>query len=186
MSASGGAPSPSPPKPFTTMRSRLAGRPREAGLGVLPVAGREAIEDGKAGERRAPGQQVRDVPDEEVRVPDLRTVEPAQVDVDVRHRTDGASRHRRRNTEAFAGAAYFMLTQRRDPAAGREIWLRYSRWLIAGLTFQLAADIISTSSAPSWQDVGQLAAIAVIRTFLNFFLERDQREMRESKTEGPT
>ena len=88
--------------------------------------------------------------------------------------------------EAFAGAAYFMLTQRRDPAAGREIWLRYSRWLIAGLTFQLAADIISTSSAPSWQDVGQLAAIAVIRTFLNFFLERDQREMRESKTEGPT
>jgi uncharacterized membrane protein len=41
----------------------------------------------------------------------------------------------------------------------REILVRYGRWLVAGLTFQLAADII-----------------AVIRTFLNFFLERDLAE----------
>ena len=27
----------------------------------------------------------------------------------------------------------------------RDIWLRYARWLVAGLTFQLAADIIETS-----------------------------------------
>lgn len=55
----------------------------------------------------------------------------------------------------------------------RTIWIRYSSWLIAGLTFQLAADIIETSTAPGWEDIGQLGAIAVIRTFLNFFLERD-------------
>src|SRR5262245_66543937 len=55
----------------------------------------------------------------------------------------------------------------------REILVRYGRWLVAGLTFQLAADIIETSVAPTWQDVGQLGAIAVIRTFLNYFLERD-------------
>jgi uncharacterized membrane protein len=60
----------------------------------------------------------------------------------------------------------------------REILVRYGRWLVAGLTFQLAADIIETSIAPSWQEVGQLGAIAVIRTFLNFFLERDLAELR--------
>jgi uncharacterized membrane protein len=59
----------------------------------------------------------------------------------------------------------------------REVWLRYGRWLVAGLTFQLAADIVATSIAPSWQEVGQLGAIAVIRTFLNFFLERDLAEL---------
>ena len=59
----------------------------------------------------------------------------------------------------------------------REILVRYGRWLVAGLTFQLAADIVETSIAPSWQEVGQLGAIAVIRTFLNFFLERDLAEL---------
>jgi uncharacterized membrane protein len=59
----------------------------------------------------------------------------------------------------------------------REVLVRYGRWLVAGLTFQLAADIIETSIAPSWQEVGQLGAIAVIRTFLNFFLERDLAEL---------
>jgi uncharacterized membrane protein len=59
----------------------------------------------------------------------------------------------------------------------REILVRYGRWLVAGLTFQLAADIIGTSIAPSGQGVGQLGAIAVIRTFLNFFLERDLAEL---------
>jgi uncharacterized membrane protein len=59
----------------------------------------------------------------------------------------------------------------------REILVRYGRWLVAGLTFQLAADIIGTSIAPNWQEVGQLGAIAVIRTFLNYFLERDLAEL---------
>jgi uncharacterized membrane protein len=65
----------------------------------------------------------------------------------------------------------------------REVWSRYGRWLVAGLTFQLAADIIGASVAPSWQEVGQLAAIAMIRTFLNFFLERDLAELNEADTE---
>jgi uncharacterized membrane protein len=65
----------------------------------------------------------------------------------------------------------------------REIWLRYARWLVAGLTFQLAADIIETAIAPSWSDIGHLAAIAAIRTFLNYFLERDLVEMRARQHE---
>jgi uncharacterized membrane protein len=72
------------------------------------------------------------------------------------------------------------------PAANRrlrEVWLRYGRWLVAGLTFQLAADIIETSIAPNWQEVRQLGAIAVIRTVLNFFLERDLTELRDRDAE---
>ena len=53
-----------------------------------------------------------------------------------------------------------------------------------GLTFQLAADIIETSIAPTWDDIGRLAAIAVIRTGLNYFLERDLTEARQRQRES--
>lgn len=55
----------------------------------------------------------------------------------------------------------------------RAAWLSLARWLLLGLEFMLAADIVRTAIAPSWDDIGQLASIAVIRTFLNYFLERD-------------
>jgi uncharacterized membrane protein len=66
----------------------------------------------------------------------------------------------------------------------RDIWLRFARWLIAGLTFQLAADIIETSITTSWQAVARLGAIALIRTFLNYFLERDLSEVRARQHEA--
>jgi uncharacterized membrane protein len=65
----------------------------------------------------------------------------------------------------------------------RDVWLRYARWLVAGLTFQLAADIIETSITTSWDAVGRIAAVAVIRTFLNYFLERDLEEVRNRQHE---
>jgi uncharacterized membrane protein len=61
----------------------------------------------------------------------------------------------------------------------REVWLRYARVLIAGLTLQLAADIIESAISTSWEAIARLAAIAVVRTFLNYFLERDMAEVRE-------
>src|SRR6516165_6395681 len=68
----------------------------------------------------------------------------------------------------------------------RQAWLRYARWLVAGLTFQLAADIIETSITTDWQTIGRVAAIAVIRTFLEYFLERDvKQEQREALAAGP-
>jgi uncharacterized membrane protein len=63
--------------------------------------------------------------------------------------------------------------------ARRRLWMRYSHWLVAGLTFQLAADIVESSITPDWDGIGRLAAVAVIRTFLNYFLERDVSEIRE-------
>ena len=65
----------------------------------------------------------------------------------------------------------------------REIWLEYARWLVAGLTFQLAADIIETSISTSWEAIGRLGAVAIIRTFLDFFLGRDVNEWRERQRE---
>ena len=65
----------------------------------------------------------------------------------------------------------------------RKVWLHYARWLVAALTLQLAADIIETSVTTSWQTIGRLGAIAVIRTFLNYFLERDvEQQQREGET----
>ena len=55
----------------------------------------------------------------------------------------------------------------------KAIWQRFGTWLLLGLEFALAADIIASVVSPTWQDIGQLGAIAVIRTFLNYFLEKD-------------
>lgn len=53
-------------------------------------------------------------------------------------------------------------------------------WLLRGLEFELAADIIGSVISPSWQDIGELGAIAVIRTFLNYFLEKDLEHAEET------
>jgi len=65
----------------------------------------------------------------------------------------------------------------------RDTWLSYARWLVAALTFQLAADIIETSISSSWETIGRVGAIAVIRTFLNYFLDRDLEEVRARQKE---
>lgn len=50
------------------------------------------------------------------------------------------------------------------------------RFLALGLEFQLAADILTTAVAPSFEELGKLAAVAAIRTVLNIFLAREIRE----------
>lgn len=85
--------------------------------------------------------------------------------------------------EVFANGLRLMLSSSSGHER-RDVWLRYARWLVAGLTFQLAADIIETSITTSWDAVGRVAAIAVIRTFLNYFLERDLSEVRERQHEA--
>ena len=57
------------------------------------------------------------------------------------------------------------------------IRVEFSKFLILALEFQLAADILGTSVAPSWDQLGKLGAIAVIRTFLNYFLNMEIQEI---------
>ncbi|WP_027481396.1 DUF1622 domain-containing protein [Deinococcus pimensis] len=58
-------------------------------------------------------------------------------------------------------------------AAKLAVRLRLGRWLAVVLEFLLAADVLRTAIAPTWDDIGKLAAIAAIRTTLNYFLERE-------------
>lgn len=57
--------------------------------------------------------------------------------------------------------------------------LTLARFLAIALEFQLGADILSTAVAPSWDAIGKLGAIAVIRTALNYFLGREMQEAGE-------
>jgi uncharacterized membrane protein len=61
----------------------------------------------------------------------------------------------------------------------KAIWRRFGMWLVLGLEFELAADIIGSVVSPSWQDISKLGGIAVIRTFLNYFLEKDLEEAED-------
>ena len=86
--------------------------------------------------------------------------------------------------QAVIGAVKLMLSPEPEGHERRAVWLRYAHWLVAGLTFQLAADIIETSITTSWEAVGRIAAVAVIRTFLNYFLEHDLGETRDRQHES--
>ncbi len=54
-----------------------------------------------------------------------------------------------------------------------KIRLSLGRFLVLGLEFQLAGDVLPTAVAPSFTEIGRLAAVAAIRTVLNFFLTRE-------------
>jgi uncharacterized membrane protein len=58
--------------------------------------------------------------------------------------------------------------------------LTLARYLALALEFQLGADILSTAIAPTWEAIGKLAAIAIIRTALNYFLGKEM----QSETQG--
>jgi uncharacterized membrane protein len=60
------------------------------------------------------------------------------------------------------------------------IRLSFARYLTLALELQLAADILSTSVAPTWERIGKLGAIAVIRTALNYFLSMEMKDERAS------
>ncbi len=54
--------------------------------------------------------------------------------------------------------------------------LTLGRWLAVALEFELAADVLNTAVTPTWADIEKLAAIAALRTGLNYFLEKEIRE----------
>lgn len=77
------------------------------------------------------------------------------------------------------GIALWLLLTKRDKTRFNAVRLTLARYLALALEFQLAADILSTTVAPTWDKIGKLAVIAIIRTALNFFLMREMREAAE-------
>ena len=69
-----------------------------------------------------------------------------------------------------------------EPADRKEeVRLRLGRWLAVALEFELAADILRTAVAPTWNEIGQLAAIVVLRTVLNYFLQQEIDKAQQRK-----
>lgn len=58
----------------------------------------------------------------------------------------------------------------------QSIRIQFGSSLTIALELLLAADILATAIAPTWDDIGKLAAIATLRTALNYFLERELKE----------
>ena len=77
------------------------------------------------------------------------------------------------SARAVVGIARTAFRVHPGAADQRAEWLDYARWLVAALTFQLGADIVATSTAPTWDELGRLAVVAVVRTFLSYFLDRE-------------
>ncbi|MEU8300641.1 DUF1622 domain-containing protein [Micromonospora sp. NPDC048909] len=71
----------------------------------------------------------------------------------------------------------------RTAAVFTPIRLTLGRFLTLGLEFQLAADILRTAVSPTFDQIGQLAAIATIRTALNYFLGREIRQEQRQVSE---
>ena len=84
--------------------------------------------------------------------------------------------------QALAGVVSLILQRAADEMRGREIWLRFATWILLALEFALAADIVRTAVAPTWDDITKLAVIAAIRTMLNYFLAKDIAEFDQAKS----
>ena len=67
-------------------------------------------------------------------------------------------------------------------SAMSEIRITLGRWLALALELALAADILRTVTIPTWDEIGKLGAIVVLRTVLNYFLEREI-EQEQKKAE---
>ncbi|HUW73277.1 MAG TPA: DUF1622 domain-containing protein [Methyloceanibacter sp.] len=76
-------------------------------------------------------------------------------------------------TQALWGVLSAVVIGEATGIRGRQIWLKFASWILLALEFALAADILRTAVAPTWEDIWKLAVIATIRTMLNYFLAKD-------------
>lgn len=78
-----------------------------------------------------------------------------------------------------------LLTRARHPFDATElIRLELGRVLALGLEFTVASDILRTAVAPTRQDILNLGAIVLLRTLLNYFLEREIQQVEQSRSDG--
>ena len=81
---------------------------------------------------------------------------------------------------------FLRVLPRRDPELYVGVRLTLARYLALGLEFQLASDVLSTAVAPTFEEIGKLAAIAAIRTLLNYFLGKEiEKERSEIDDDAP-
>ncbi|MGL5006353.1 MAG: DUF1622 domain-containing protein [Plesiomonas sp.] len=71
-----------------------------------------------------------------------------------------------------------------QPPGFRHIRVCFGSWLALALEFQLAADILATTVAPNKEELVRLAIIALIRTFLNYFLAKELDTQAEKSADS--
>jgi uncharacterized membrane protein len=86
--------------------------------------------------------------------------------------------------QALVSVAAAIIGRAADEMRGREIWIRFATWILLALEFALAADLVRTAVAPTWDDISKLAVIATIRTMLNYFLAKDIAEFERVQQSG--
>jgi uncharacterized membrane protein len=62
--------------------------------------------------------------------------------------------------------------------------VQFGSSVAVALELMLGADVLSTAVAPSWDEIGKLAAIAVLRTMLNYFLARELKHISPKNDGG--
>lgn len=72
-----------------------------------------------------------------------------------------------------------------DGISNQTIRIHFGSALALALELLLGADILATAIAPTWGDIGKLAAIAVLRTALNYFLERELKNNEATVKDKP-
>ncbi len=76
--------------------------------------------------------------------------------------------------------------RRRMPGHYERARIGLGRKLVVGLELELGADILQTAVAPTWNHIGIVAAIIILRTALNIVLERDIEHLQERLGAGMT
>lgn len=59
--------------------------------------------------------------------------------------------------------------------------LGLTRSIVLGLEFFIASDVIQTTTTPDYYDMGILAALAIIRAFLNYTLNKDLTDLSQGE-----
>lgn len=80
----------------------------------------------------------------------------------------------------FIRSEFARLRGKADIAANETVRVRFGSYLLLGLEFLIAADIIETVVRPTLTDVAILGGIVIIRTVISFFLNRDIAASRTS------
>jgi len=72
----------------------------------------------------------------------------------------------------------FLLYSSKRTISKETIRVQFGSSVAVALELLLGADVLATAVAPSWDDIGKLAAIAVLRTALNYFLGKELKEIK--------
>lgn len=87
--------------------------------------------------------------------------------------------------EATAAVVLRLVHAQEEQAFGPEMHIRLGRWLSLALLFEVAADILGTAFAPTWEELGKLGATIALRTLLTTFLEREVEAAEASRRRNP-